>query len=32
MLDKAKPYTQDITGLNLAAARHTTVQVAKLPL
>jgi hypothetical protein len=30
--DKAKPDTVDIRGLNLAAAKHTTVQVTKLPL
>jgi hypothetical protein len=31
-LDKAKPDTGDTRGLNLAAVKHTTVQVTKLPL
>jgi hypothetical protein len=29
-LDKAKPDTENIRGLNLAVARHMTVQVIKL--
>jgi hypothetical protein len=28
-LDKAKPTTGNIKGLNLAAVKHTTVQVSK---
>jgi hypothetical protein len=31
-LDKAKPDTGNIRGLNLAAVKHTTVQVTTLPL
>jgi hypothetical protein len=31
-LDKAKPDTENIRGLNLAAVKLTTVQVNKLPL
>jgi hypothetical protein len=31
-LDKAKPDTENIRGLNLAAVRHTTVQVTRLLL
>jgi hypothetical protein len=31
-LDKAKPNTENIRGLNLAAVKPTTVQVTKLPL
>jgi hypothetical protein len=31
-LDKAKPVTENIGGLNLAAVKHTTVQVTRLPL
>jgi hypothetical protein len=30
-LDKAKPITENIGGLNLAAVKHTTVQVSRLP-
>jgi hypothetical protein len=30
-LDKAKPDTENIRGLNLAAAMCTTVQVSRLP-
>jgi hypothetical protein len=30
-LDKAKPDTGNIRGLNLAAVKHTTVQVTRLP-
>jgi hypothetical protein len=29
---KAKPYTGDIRGLNLAAVKLMTIQVTKLPL
>jgi hypothetical protein len=29
-LDKVKPSTESIRGLNLAAVKHTTVQVARL--
>jgi hypothetical protein len=32
ILDKAKTDTENIRGLNLAAVRHVTVQVTKLPL
>jgi hypothetical protein len=32
ILDKAKPYTENIRGLNLALVRHMTVQVIKLAL
>jgi hypothetical protein len=28
-LDKARPHTENITGLNLAAVMYTTVQVSK---
>jgi hypothetical protein len=31
-LDKAKPGTESTRGLNLAAVRHTTVQMTRLPL
>jgi hypothetical protein len=31
-LDKARPFTENIRGLNLAAVKHTTVQVTRLPL
>jgi hypothetical protein len=31
-LDKANPDTGNIRGLNLAAVKHTNVQVTKLPL
>jgi hypothetical protein len=31
-LDKAKPHTENIKGLNLAAVMFTTVQVFRLPL
>jgi hypothetical protein len=31
ILDKAKPDMESISGLNLAAIMHTTVQVTKLP-
>jgi hypothetical protein len=31
-LDKANPDTGNIRGLNLAAVKHATVQVTKLPL
>jgi hypothetical protein len=31
-LDKAKPVTEDTRGMNLAAVKHTTVQVTRLPL
>jgi hypothetical protein len=31
-VDKAKPVTENIRGLNLAAVKHTTVQVTRLPL
>jgi hypothetical protein len=31
-LDKAKLVTENTRGLNLAAVKHTTVQVARLPL
>jgi hypothetical protein len=30
-LDKANPDTGNTNGLNLAAVKHTTVQVTKLP-
>jgi hypothetical protein len=30
-LDKAKPDIESIRGLNLAAVKHTTVQVTRLP-
>jgi hypothetical protein len=32
ILDKAKPVTEDMRGLNLAAVKHTTVQMSRLPL
>jgi hypothetical protein len=32
LLDKAKPDIENIKGLNLAAVRHTTVLVTRLPL
>jgi hypothetical protein len=32
ILEKAKPEIESTRGLNLAAVRHTTVQVARLPL
>jgi hypothetical protein len=32
ILDKAKPGTEYIRDLILAAAKHTTVQVTRLPL
>jgi hypothetical protein len=32
ILDKAKPDIGSIRGLNLAAVKHTTVQVTRLPL
>jgi hypothetical protein len=32
ILDKAKPDVESIRGLNLAAVKHTTVQVTRLPL
>jgi hypothetical protein len=31
-LDKAKPETGNIIKINLAAVKHTTVQVTRLPL
>jgi hypothetical protein len=31
-VDKAKPDTGNIRGLNLEAVKHTTVQVTRLPL
>jgi hypothetical protein len=31
-LDKAKPDTGDTRGLNLAAVKHMTAQVTKMPL
>jgi hypothetical protein len=31
-LDEAKPETENVRGLNLAAVKHTTVQVTRLPL
>jgi hypothetical protein len=31
-LDKAKPNTGNVRGLNLAAFKHTTVQMTRLPL
>jgi hypothetical protein len=31
-MDKAKPDTRNIRGLNLAEVRHMTVQVTRLPL
>jgi hypothetical protein len=31
ILDKAKPITENIRGLNLAVVKPTTVQVTKLP-
>jgi hypothetical protein len=30
ILDKAKPHTENIKGLNLAAVIYTTVQVSRL--
>jgi hypothetical protein len=30
--DKAKPGIENLRGFNLAVAKHTTVQVTKLPL
>jgi hypothetical protein len=30
-LDKAKPLTEITRGLNLAAVKHTTVQLSRLP-
>jgi hypothetical protein len=32
ILDKAKPNIESIRGLNLAAVKHATVQVTRLPL
>jgi hypothetical protein len=32
ILDKAKPFTENIRGLNLAEVKHTTVPVSRLPL
>jgi hypothetical protein len=32
VLDKAKPDTENIRGLNVTTAKHTTVQVTRLPL
>jgi hypothetical protein len=32
ILDKAKPGTESIRGLNLVAVRHTTLKMARLPL
>jgi hypothetical protein len=32
IMDKAKPATENIRGLNLAATKHTAVQVTKLSL
>jgi hypothetical protein len=32
ILDKEKPNTENIRGLKLAAVRHMTLQVIKLPL
>jgi hypothetical protein len=32
ILDKAKPYTKNIRGLNLAVVKHMTVKVIKIPL
>jgi DMSO/TMAO reductase YedYZ heme-binding membrane subunit len=32
ILDKAKPDIESIRGLNLAAVKHTTVHVTRLPL
>jgi hypothetical protein len=32
ILEMAKPEIESIRGLNLAAVRHTTVQVTRLPL
>jgi hypothetical protein len=32
ILDKAKPDTENIRDLNLAAVKQTTVQVTRLPL
>jgi hypothetical protein len=31
-LDKVKPDAENIRGLNLAAVKHTTVEVTRLPL
>jgi hypothetical protein len=31
ILDKAKPDIESTRGLNLAAVKHTTVQVTRLP-
>jgi hypothetical protein len=31
-MDKAKPVTENTRGLNLAAVKHMTVQVTRLPL
>jgi hypothetical protein len=31
-LDKAKPVTENIRGLNLAAVKHTTIQATRQPL
>jgi hypothetical protein len=32
VLDKAKPDTEDIKGLNLKMVKYTTIQVTRLPL
>jgi hypothetical protein len=32
ILEKAKPYTENIRDLNLAAVKRTTVQVSRLQL
>jgi hypothetical protein len=32
ILDKANPDIENIRGLNLAAVKHTTIQVTRLPL
>jgi hypothetical protein len=32
ILDKANPDIESIRGLNVAAVKHTTVQVTRLPL
>jgi hypothetical protein len=32
ILGKAKPVTENIRGLNLAAVKHTTIQVSRLPM
>jgi hypothetical protein len=32
ILDKSEPDTESMKGLNLAVARHTTIQETKLPL